>query len=213
MTREMRFERTTGEEQRILREALARSAQRARVTGRAASRGARERGAVSVEAILVVLLMMLVFAGVLFVHRISLARQRDSANARACAWAYAGSGCRQMLPNCEEARFANSSDDVLGNLWDEVGDGGLIDATNRLADGSAIESAVYIMIAPVLNALFGGDGFGYSTSPRGIGRPILLGGGEVKVSGSYTLRCNLTELEPLEPLERVWEEMLDATIH
>lgn len=61
----------------------------------------RRRGAAFVEAVLVILFMTIVLAGILYFGRYFEARQRALALARQCAWAYSQSSC-QVDPRCGE---------------------------------------------------------------------------------------------------------------
>ena len=74
------------------------------------TRARRARGAATVEAVIALPVLVLVLLGVHLVERRALVRHATLADARACAWAHAASGCRAWPTGCAgERRGASRS--------------------------------------------------------------------------------------------------------
>ena len=73
----------------------------------ALSHGRRRRGAAMIEAVIVLPILLLTWAGVSFMRERFLGRQQALLAARRCAWAHAVSGCGQPPEGCtSEAQLA-----------------------------------------------------------------------------------------------------------
>ena len=213
--------------------------QRANGQGRIATRRSCEslRGAVTVEALLVMPLLMLLFVGIEFVRDTVLARQVASAESKSCAWELANHGCRSPSPRCAATvRGPVSMDrsggratglEVASELNDSMHAHGTVGARIAIDGGSAISAslspqgfgsvgggaiseAISKVLEPALGRLLAGNEFALGTAARGVSRPVILGGGAIDVRGQCQLRCNLEEQGPEMMLVSLWKSAMEV---
>jgi len=151
------------------------------------------RGAASVEAVIVLPVLIILFVSVFYVRNQVLARQAAERQARTCAWAYSMNNCSAVPPGCS-AQIVSAA----GPL------GGKIEGKLSKASGGIAGPVVNDVLDPVLRAAFGKALDAKSQVPYE--RPAIYGGGTQTASGGYHLACNLTT----ETLEYVGKDAWDA---
>lgn len=135
-------------------------------------------GAAMLEAVIILPVFILIFAGIRYVESLWENRQQALLRARTCAWLYANTGCdhEKLPPNCNGVlRDANGLTE--SNALAESMNGGVLDGLTEVP-----------LIGPVVESLFA-SAF-RSRSSRQIQRTHMLGEKTVAVVGDYYLMCN-----------------------
>jgi hypothetical protein len=167
-------------------------------------RGARARGAATVEGVVVLPVFVILFVGVIFVRDMLSARFEAQQEARRCAWAYSDNGCEAVPADCAqvlaEPRLDMSmpkASQVKDQLIARVGDvhGGITQAGIR----NIIEGVVTGYIVKALTWKFD------ATRVVERKRPHLFGGGTSLVPGHYRLACNVAETKQESLIGQVWQ--------
>jgi hypothetical protein len=146
----------------------------------------KNTGAASLEAVMVLPIFLLIFAGVLYVERLSETKQRALVEARRCAWQYADAGCdpKKIPEGCEDVLqyAAGLSDD---NALTDNESGGVLDGLEDIP-----------FIGPFIEGLFGNALT--ARANRNIRKPPILGQETVSINGYYYLMCNEKKLDILD---------------
>jgi hypothetical protein len=179
-----------------------------------AASGQRRRGAAFVEAVLVILFMTIVLAGILYFGRYFEARQGALALARQCAWAYSRNSCQEdprcgepghfpcLPPRCAELlRLEQEPDPELRNAVADVR--ALVQASGRGHGSAATVSAqerfregVAEKTAEMLEMLVGE--YAYAASATTIEGSPALPGAATEVNVRYFLPCNSRQKDSLD---------------
>lgn len=147
----------------------------------------RQRGVASVEALIVIGFLLIIWASVLYVARSHEARQLARLTARECAWKIAVSGCREVPPQCRGAAVGRApGDDRLEENFVPVEDA--VQGTPRDEDG-VTEGARELVGAQVEGLLFERI---TAHASRTVRQPATYGGGTLDVAATYSLPCNST---------------------
>lgn len=186
----------------------------------------RQRGAAFVEAVLVILFMTIVLAGMLYFGRYFEARQRALALARQCAWAYSRSSCQVdpkcgepghfpcLPPSCAELlQVEHQPDQELRNkvadaraLVQASGSGrasaATVDAEERFRAGVAEKTA------QMLELLVGE--YVYASSASTIASSAALPGAPTELNVSYFLPCNLKRQDRLNIAVELFSKLKPA---
>ena len=171
------------------------------------------RGAAFVEAVLVILFMTSVLAGILYFGRYFDARQRALALARQCAWAYSRSSCQED-PKCGEPGHSpclpTSCAELLQleqrpdrELRNKVADARALVQASGSGRGShatvdaqeRFRVAVEEKVAGMLELLVGE--YVHASSTGTIEAGPTLPGAPTKLSIQYSLPCNLKHRDGL----------------
>lgn len=133
----------------------------------------RQSGAAFAEALLVLPILALLYAGVLHLHRVQSSVLSARGQARACAWRYSNAGCRGGPPSgCENT---TPIDDDL----DDPNDG----EQAMWESAMALESLRW-----AFEGLFGASATVRAT--RKVKVPPVFGAGELNVGAQIYLLCN-----------------------
>lgn len=166
-----------------------------------------------VEAVMAIPVLVLLWAGILFLHNLGTARQRAEMEARTCAWIHSENSCDASLlpPECKD--LLSSTDDVPSDENLEVQDqvtetlnsgaetvGEMMAATD---ERNAMETLVADILRPALKEMFARSI--RTAQVRDAKRPPLLGGKSVQVKGSHHLACNLEARDPLDLAAHAWD--------
>jgi hypothetical protein len=156
------------------------------------------RGVASVEAVIVLPIFVLLFVGVMYFGRLSLAKADSDAEARACAWLYSMNNCQEVPPGCEAptAAFASSANDT-DPLADTLREG-----QHALESSGVVAAIVRPMLGRVVNEIVGGSRVAHAG--RAVVRPPLFGGDTKHVRGSFRLACNLAPETASGVADKVW---------
>jgi hypothetical protein len=157
------------------------------------------RGAASVEAVIVLPLLVLLFVAVSYTRTSVVERQQVQAQARTCAWLYSANNCDAIPPGCDGVLTSGVSNGRAGQIFQQaIKDSG----QGRSQPGGAIGSIVEDLMKKVLDEALGRalD----SNARTQVERPGLLGGGTVTAMGHYHLVCNLKPQQPTDIVSDVW---------
>lgn len=165
----------------------------------------RSRGTASVEAAIALPFFVIVLSGVWFVRDKQLAIQSAENQARSCAWQYSANDCSDIPKGCQGVlspgtapRPANQVDDALNNAKAAV-------LAGQDTKG-VIEKVATGLLGPALDALFGG--FVDGNTSRTVNQPVVLGGGQTLVTGTYHLACNLKRKTPAKVVSDAWDSIV-----
>ncbi len=136
------------------------------------------RGAASVEAVVVLPVLIILFASVLYVRTQVLGRQAAESQARACAWAYSMNNCTSVPVGCN-ARLVSAGASL----------GGQVESALSEAGAGIAAPIVSAVLRPFLELAFG-QALDAKTDVA-FERPALYGGGTRSVHGGYHLACNV----------------------
>lgn len=139
----------------------------------------KQRGATTLEAIMVMTLMLLLWAGVSHLGAVYTLSISAKSQARSCAWRVSASSCQKIPDECEVTvgrGKENEGEDKLKNQADDATEEGFVAKLCRVALLDQITS----LFSKRARASAGTD----------IKEPPLLGGNDVRVAGQYSLPCN-----------------------
>lgn len=165
------------------------------------SRG-NQRGAASVEGVIVLPVFVILFVGLFFVRDLTRVKLDADREARRCAWEYSANacttvpiGCDEVLKDVRRGDIAPSLDAALGNIEDEL-----------RANSDAAQAAKTIVTKMVTGAI--ARLLTRSLDARKaleLERPGLFGGGKSHVSGKYQLACNTPTQEDDNIATAAWK--------
>lgn len=171
------------------------------------------RGVAMVEALMATPVLVLLWAGILFLHHLGAARQKAEMEARTCAWIHSENSCDESRLPSECKDLLSSTDDDPGDenrkVQDQVTetlDSGAATVSEMMAasdERNAMETLVFDILRPALKEMFARSM--RMTQTRGAKRPPLLGGKSVEVKGSHHLACNLEARDPLDLAAHAWD--------
>jgi hypothetical protein len=149
----------------------------------------KRAGAASLEAVILLPVFILIFAGILYVETLWETQQQALLQARKCAWLYANTGCdeEQLTQDCVDA-LHDTEGLTEGNSLAESMNGGVLDGLTEVP-----------LVGPVIEGLFA-SAFD-SRSSRKIQRTPILGEKTVAVIGGYYLICNEKERDMLDVIK------------
>lgn len=146
----------------------------------------KRNGSASLEAVMLLPVFILIFAGIQYVERLWENQQQTLLQARKCAWLYANAGCDEET----------LTEDCVDTLRDTDG----LTERNELAksmNGGILDGLTEVpLIGPVIEGIFS-SAF-YSRSSRSIQQTPFLGDGTVTVVGRYYLMCNEKKRDMLD---------------
>jgi len=140
------------------------------------------RGVASVEAVVFIPFLLMVYFGVTLVHGRYDAAQRAWISARSCAWMYSQRACQGELP--AECGAANVEPSELPENSD------LNDATssNQIRTDDAASNKVHTTLGAPSRTLFGE--YTTVTGSADFQAPTVFGGSR-RISAKYFVACNL----------------------
>lgn len=158
---------------------------------------ASQRGVASVEAVIVLPIFVLLFVGMMYFGKLTLARADAEAEARSCAWSYSMNNCREVPAGCEVP--SNAPPSASNPLAEAIknGRGALEEKTSTL-----VATIVSTLLGSAVNEALGGSRV--TTASRAVERPPLLGGNTKTVTGKYRLACNLAPETPGSVADKAW---------
>ena len=149
---------------------------------------ARRRGTASVEAVVALPVLLLLFVSVFYVRDDAIALQTAANEARTCAWLYSANNCESLPAECHgSARNVGNSGDPpvqLPRVGGRIGDvvTGLLEGALQAAFGRALDVRTEKSFAP----------------------PKVYGGGTKVVHRDYHLACNLGEVTAESIVKDAW---------
>lgn len=176
---------------------------KSRIQPPACPRRSRARGAASVEALVALPVLILIFISLMYVRDLVVQKQAAEMQARSCAWQYAMGNCQQVPAGCAGVLSSPKTEDghASPELYDALKEGK--DDALRGDDGTGIvEHIVGSLLGPALESAFGRS-VNASTS-RAVDRPALYGPGTTTVSGKTHLACNLMPETPEDVAKDAW---------
>jgi hypothetical protein len=155
------------------------------------------RGVATVEAVVALPVLVLLFVAIFFFRDLSGARHEAAARVRSCAWLYSAGNCTAVPAGCE------------GVLTDvsAVGDAAMSIPMPALSESGAsnrqVNGIVDGLLDKALLSLFGSGANAHAT--KDFPRPPLLGGGIMRASSNYHLACNLAPTTPAQVVRDAWD--------
>lgn len=145
------------------------------------------RGIATIEAILILAVLAILWGGVRYVTALGLEHLRAEEHARSCAWRIASTGCQEIPDDCQAKEEAETPSPKMGQLPNH--------------DGAAQQHSANQEVQSATDAAISGLFFKRTETSSGgeVSRPAILGGESVEVAGSHTLPCN----QPPAPTENL----------
>lgn len=162
----------------------------------------RRRGTASVEAVILLPLLVLLFLGVLYLRDVFLGVQRADLEARTCAWLYSDNGCTSVPPGCEGLVGPASSEVEVDSSVLQAFDEGARRAVEEGDASGFVQEVIGSVLGPALD-----EAFGNALEGRGqvrIERSPLFGGDVLTLFSRFRLSCNLTARTPGEVALESW---------
>ena len=153
-----------------------------------------ERGAASVEAVVVLPVLIILFVSVFYVAGQVLGQQAAERQARACAWAYSMNNCTSVPAGCDATLVSAAAPLTKG----------LEDALSKAGAGIAAP-VVSSVLRPFLDLAFG-QALDAKTEVI-YERPALYGGGTQSTHGGYHLACNLQPETLVDVAKDAWNAL------
>ncbi len=153
-----------------------------------------------VEAVVVLPVFIVIFAGTLYVRDRVLARQEAKTLARSCAWRYSMNGCASVPEGCDGIVGKSSSSSRDSEVDQQVRQ--RIDEAIGGDTQGVVATIVDPLLGPAIDAALGDSAT--ATTSRDLERPGVLGGDIATVEGHYDLACNLAHTTPAKVVEDAW---------
>jgi hypothetical protein len=151
-------------------------------------RKCRNRGVASVEAVIVIPFLILIYFGVVLVHARYDAQQRAWSSARGCAWLYSQRGCKGELPAECGAAVSGPAELPENEELDEAARGDEVQADDE--DSQKVVDKKNLLLGEPRSSLFGE--YVTVTASVDFQSPALFGEGR-SASAPYYVACNLEE--------------------
>jgi hypothetical protein len=166
-------------------------------TRRRARRSPRaKRGVATVEAVVALPVLVLLFVAVFFFRDRAGAQHETATRARSCAWLYSANDCRGIPAGCEGVLTDTSA----------VGDASEIPMPAIAGDSEEnrkVNGIVSGLLDKALLTLFGSGVKAHAT--KGVRRPSVLGEGTLELSSDYHLACNLAPTTADRVVRDAWD--------
>lgn len=165
------------------------------------------RGLATVEAAVVLPVFIVIFCGLVVIHRLYDAKFSAMTEARECAWAYANGGCESAPENCriEGARGVGLQGILDGNAAAAARFDDEMASVGR-RHGSSVGSAAEAIgeVSQFATQIMGiGSGF-TATASRDYGMPSVYGGGSRSIAAGYASLCNEKPMDILDLTKRFY---------
>lgn len=157
-----------------------------------------ERGTASVEAVVALPVLLLLFVSVFYVRDNSLALQSAANQARTCAWLYSAANCpedRSALPAACEGIVPEVD-------LDDAEDPPLLPPIP-----DPIDDVLEPMLRPILEAAFGRAVT--AKAEKSFDPPKVYGSERKVVHRNYHLACNIQRKELKDVINDVWTDISD----
>ncbi len=162
------------------------------------SRRTGARGTASVEAVVALPVLLLLFISVFYVRDNALALQSAANQARTCAWLYSAANCpddRSALPAaCQGAALSVDPD--------------VVDPPELPVTVEPIKTAIDSLLEVALEAAFGSATT--VAAEKSFSPPELYGGGTKVVHRNYHLACNIKKKDLGDVVLEAWTNVYDA---
>jgi len=165
-------------------------------------RGA-SRGTATVEAVVALPVLVLLFIGAFYLHDLTKAKSAALTQARTCAWLYSANNCsKEDLP----AECTGVVSDPSAISWSNPELEGKKDALGGI--GRGVGSFLTAVLQPVLDAVFGEAASAHVS--RVVHQPSIFGGSTMATTGNYRIACNVSETTLKTVAGDAWASMKDA---
>jgi hypothetical protein len=163
-----------------------------------ASRRTGTRGTASVEAVVALPVLLLLFISVFYVRDNALALQSAANQARTCAWLYSAANCPEdpsdIPAACQGAALSVDPD--------------VVDRPELPETVEPITSAIDRLLGVALEAAFGKATT--VVADKSFSPPALYGGGTKVVHRNYHLACNIQKKDLGDVVLEAWRSVYDA---
>ncbi len=160
----------------------------------------RERGTASVEAVILLPILILLFFGIIYVARVDSAKLSVLTQARGKAWVASMQACEG------DAKSADQEHPEVKGVNNQVNNA--LSQAGQSTSGnvkSPIGGFVGKLLDAPLKALFGQS---VTTSAfQSVPRPAFLGGKETTVVGNYRLPCNIKPYTLWDIAKSLWNQL------
>lgn len=136
------------------------------------------RGAVFLESLLVLPVLLILLSGILFVARMAFSHLELRAQVRTCAWQLSLSGCKELPPSCSSSLFERDS------AHPELNSSSLLQTSRPSSASSFLSSQFHHAWQELFSRRVS------SQAKQFINRPKLLGGKTVTIESHLTLPCS-----------------------
>lgn len=166
-----------------------------------ASRRSYQAGVASVEAMILLPTLLLLYFGILYVARVNDAKLVALTEARGQAWTASMQAC-EGAPTAQNQQHPESR-----SVSDQVGKSlAVANQSSQSSTKPPIGGVVGKLLEAPLKALFG-ESVTTSVS-KTVSRPVYLGREQVTVVGSYRLPCNIKPQSLWDIASSLWDSFL-----
>lgn len=154
------------------------------------------RGAVFLESILVLPILLILLSGILFVTRTAFAHLELRAQVRACAWQLSLSGCKELPASCTSSLFERDS------AHPELSSTSLLQASQPSSTSSFLSSQFQRAWQELFSHRV------TSQAKQSSHRPKLLGGQTITIESHLTLPCSRSLSENAEHVDDLFSSLI-----
>jgi hypothetical protein len=177
----------------------------------------RERGAAFAEAVMLLLFMIIIFAGVQYLARYFEAKQRSLLTARRCAWTFSRHACVDDAPLpavCAGVvgpqRVRETPDEGLGATVAEHAQNDGPASNDAVAENDTqghLKGGVNEAMNPLLEMVVGQSLTAVATND--IQRNPVTNLAPGSITASYYLPCNLAKKDPFDIVSDLWNGLVE----
>lgn len=165
----------------------------------AVSKAGRRRGVASIEAILGMTVLVLLWAGAKHVALAHVVSLQAKAEARECAWVIASGACRDVPAHCESREQEGESPEAIDELEE---------ANERTRASGGESDAASDMVEADIKGVF--KRRISARSSRAVPPSPLLYESSKQAERRYSLPCNTRPMDPYTQLEKLNTKLTDS---
>jgi len=173
------------------------------------ARGRAQRGAAFFEGVILVVFMLIPFAGLQYLARYFDSKEEALLTARRCAWLFSKNACDKdaPLPAVCSGVVGASQDDPNRDRAEKVqqkADSQTTPASNEKAAG--LSGSIKALVSPMIEKLVG-QSFTAKDS-EAISRTPITASAPDSIAAHYFLPCNLKAEKPIDVIMKLWKGLI-----
>lgn len=174
-------------------------------TDRRRRRGKCAIGVATVEALVALPVLVLLFIGAHYLADLTRATSDTRTQARMCAWLYSANNC-QTDDSGNPTGVPQECVKVLSQKSAVTWDSPELRSAGSTLTGGAVGGFVKRILQPVLDAVFGDAASAHVE--RAVHRPLVFGGSTTAIAGNYRIACNVSETTLGSAAKDAWQSIM-----